>query len=315
MRRHIALRLLGLAGVLAAVSLVVFALMELVPGDPAQVILGPYATAENLERLRAEMALDRPWPERYARWISEVFRGDLGESTSLNRPVFDVLAERFPPTMLLAGTAFLLCASFGLIAGTVSAFRHNTWVDRFISLAVLAGLSVPSFALGLLLIAVFAIGLGWFPAGGMAPVAGESNLAVLGRHLFLPAVTLALVAAGIVARLMRTSMLEVQRQDFVRAARAKGLGEWKVLSCHVLRNALVAMIPVLALQAGFVIGGAVYIETVFQWPGLGSLLVQAIKARDLLLVQGAVLVLASAYVVLNLAADLVQMWLDPRLRE
>jgi peptide/nickel transport system permease protein len=157
--------------------------------------------------------------------------------------------------------------------------------------------------------------LGWLPAGGMRPVTGDASLAVLARHLVLPAATLALVAAGIVARLMRTSMLEVQRQDFVRAARAKGMGEWRVVTHHVLRNALVAMVPVLALQAGFVIGGAVYIETVFQWPGLGSLLVQAIRARDLLLVQGAVLVLASAYVVLNLAADLWQMWLDPRLRE
>ncbi len=315
MRRHIALRLLGLAAVLAAVSLIVFGLMELVPGDPAQVILGPYATEENLLKLRAEMGLDRPWPERYARWVGQLFRGDLGESSSLNRPVADVLAERFPPTLLLAGTAFLLCSVVGLAVGAVAALRQNTWVDRLLGLGVLAGLSVPSFALGLLFIAVFAIGLGWFPAGGMQPVTGEAGLAVLARHLVLPAVTLALVAAGIVARLMRTSMLEVQRQDFVRAARAKGLGEWRVTAHHVLRNAMVAMVPVLALQAGFVIGGAVYIETVFQWPGLGSLLVQAIRARDLLLVQGAVLVLASAYVVLNLAADLVQMWLDPRLRE
>ncbi len=315
MRRQIAVRLIGLAGVLAAVSLMVFGLMELVPGDPAQVILGPYATAENLERLRAEMALDRPWPERYARWVGNLARGDLGDSTSLNRPVAEVLAERLPPTLLLAGTAFLLCSVAGLAAGTVAALRQNTWVDRVLSLAVLAGLSVPSFALGLLFIAVFAIGLGWLPAGGMRPVTGDASLAVLARHLVLPAATLALVAAGIVARLMRTSMLEVQRQDFVRAARAKGLGDWRVVTHHVLRNALVAMVPVLALQAGFVIGGAVYIETVFQWPGLGSLLVQAIRARDLLLVQGAVLVLASAYVVLNLAADLWQMWLDPRLRE
>lgn len=315
MRRQVALRLLGLAGVLAAVSLMVFALMELVPGDPAQVILGPYATEENLQKLRAEMGLDRPWPERYARWVGQLARGDLGDSTSLNRPVAEVLAERFPPTLLLAGTAFLLCSVFGLAVGAVAALRQNTWTDRLLGLGVLAGLSVPSFALGLFFIAVFAIGLGWLPAGGMRPVAGEAGLAVLARHLLLPSVTLALVAAGIVARLMRTSMLEVQRQDFVRAARAKGLGEWRVTTHHVLRNALVAMVPVLALQAGFVIGGAVYIETVFQWPGLGSLLVQAIRARDLLLVQGAVLVLASAYVVLNLAADLVQMWLDPRLRE
>jgi peptide/nickel transport system permease protein len=315
MRRQIALRVLGLGGVLAAVSLVVFGLMALVPGDPAQVILGPYATAENLEKLRAEMALDRPWPERYARWLGNLLRGDLGESTSLNRPVREVLIERFPPTLLLAGTALLLCSLAGLAAGSWAALRHNTWTDRVISLVVLAGLSVPSFALGLLFIALFAIGLGWLPAGGMLPVTGEGGVVVRLQHLLLPAVTLALVAAGIVARLMRTSVLEVQRQDFVRTARAKGLGERRILIGHVLRNALVTMVPVLALQAGFVIGGAVYIETVFQWPGLGSLLVQAIRARDLLLVQGAVLVLATAYVVFNLAADLVQVWLDPRLRE
>lgn len=315
MRRQIALRLLGLVGVLAAVSLVVFGLMSLVPGDPAQVILGPYATAENLEKLRADMALDRPWPERYAQWVGNLARGNLGDSSSLNRPVFDVLVERLPPTLLLAGTALLLCCLFGLAAGAWAALRHNTWTDRALSLMVLAGLSVPSFALGLLFIALFAIGLGWFPAGGMLPVTGEGGLVVRLQHLTLPAVTLALVAAGIVARLMRTTMLEVQRQDFVRTARAKGLGEGRIVMLHILRNALVTMVPVLALQAGFVIGGAVYIETVFQWPGLGSLLVQAIQARDLLLVQGVVLVLAAAYVVFNLVADLVQVWLDPRLRE
>lgn len=315
MRRQIALRLLGLVGVLAAVSLVVFGLMSLVPGDPAQVILGPYATAENLEKLRADMALDQPWPERYARWVGNLARGNLGDSTSLNRPVIDVLAERLPPTLLLAGSALLLCCLTGVVAGVWAALRHNTWTDRVLSLMVLTGLSVPSFALGLLFIVVFAIGLGWFPAGGMLPVTGEGGLVVRLKHLALPAVTLALVAAAIVARLMRTSMLEVQRQDFVRTARAKGLGGGRIVILHILRNAMVSMVPVLALQAGFVIGGAVYIETVFQWPGLGSLLVQAIQARDLLLVQGVVLVLAAAYVVFNLAADLVQVWLDPRLRE
>lgn len=315
MIRQIIARLVALVGILFAVSVLVFGMMALVPGDPAQAILGPYATEETLTQLRREMALDRPLPEQYFRWIGNVLRGDFGTSYSLERPVIDELLDRLGPTLLLAGTAFVLCSLIGLLAGTMAAVRQNGWTDRIIGLVVLVGISAPSFWLGLLFLSVFSVGMGVLPSGGMRPVVGDAGWTSVLPHLLLPALTLAIVAAAVVARLMRTNMLEVLRLDYIRTARAKGMTERRVITRHAVRNAMVNMIPVLGLQAGFVIGGAVYVETVFQWPGLGSMLVQAIQTRDLLLVQGAVLLLAAGYVVFNLLADLLQQALDPRLRE
>lgn len=314
MKGLILTRIASLIGILFAVSVLVFGMMALVPGDPAQAILGSYATEENLTKLRRELALDRPLPEQYFRWIGNIFHGDFGTSYSLNRPVLDELLDRLGPTLLLAGSAFILCTALGLLLGIIAAVRQNAWPDRVLGIVVLLGISMPSFWLALLFIALFSVNLGWMPVGGMAPIVGDATLGTLVTHLALPAITLAAVAAGVVARLMRANMLEVLRQDYVRTARAKGMTERRVITRHVLRNALVNMVPVLGLQAGFVIGGAVYVETVFQWPGLGSMLVQAIQMRDLLLVQGAVLILASGYVVINLLADLIQQWLDPRLQ-
>jgi peptide/nickel transport system permease protein len=192
--------------------------------------------------------------------------------------------------------------------------RQYGWTDRFVTFLVLIGISTPSFFLGLLLILVFAVKLRWFPASGMYAVYGGGGLGDLAHHLVLPALTLAVVATGVIARLTRTAMLEVLRQDYIRTARAKGLTERRVIMRHAFKAALVSVIPVIGIQAGFVLGGAVYVETVFQWPGIGSMLVNAISTRDLLLVQGGVLVVAAAYVLFNLAADVVQSLLDPRLR-
>ncbi len=307
-------RLLFLPLVLFGVSLAVFFMMSLIPGDPAQAILGPYATPENLAKLRGELALDRALPVRYVSWVGGILRGDLGTSYSLNRPVLDEVFDRLGPTLLLAGTALALCTIFGLGAGVICAVRQNQWPDRVLGFLVILGISTPSFWLALLLVVVFAVHLQWFPAGGMLPVYGDMGLVPLLSHLALPAITLSLVAAAVLARLMRAGMLEVLRQDYVRTARAKGLSETRTIGVHACRNAITAMIPVIALQAGFVLGGAVYVETVFQWPGVGRMLVQAIQTRDILLVQGAVLVLASGYVLLNLAADTLQNLLDPKLR-
>jgi peptide/nickel transport system permease protein len=305
-------RLAMLPLVLLGVALVVFLIMSLVPGDPALAILGPYATPERLAALRAELGLDQPLPVRFARWLGSLLRGELGHSVSLERPVLDVVLERLGPTLLLAAAALALGTLAGLGAGMLAALRHNRPVDRLVTLGVVLGISLPSFWLGLLLILVFAIWLGWLPASGMVAVWGDGGVLDVARHLVLPAVSLALVAAGVIGRLTRGAAIDVLGADHLRLARGRGVRERRVLMVHGLKGVLARMVPVIGLQAGFVLGGAVYIETIFQWPGLGRLLVDAIAARDLLLVQGGVLVLASAYVLVNLAADLVQHQLDRR---
>jgi len=309
-------RLLLLVPVLFGISLVVFGVMSLVPGDPALAILGPYATAERLAQLRAELGLEHSWPVRYLTWLGGLLHGDLGRSVSLERPVLDLVLQRLGPTALLAGSALLLGTLLGLAAGILAALRHNRATDRWVTLGVLLGISIPSFWLGLLLILLFAVWLGWLPVAGMTSVwsnaEGLAAVPDVARHLLLPTLSLALVAGGVLGRLTRGAAIDVLASAPIRMARARGIPERRVLGVHALKSVLARMTPVIGLQAGFVIGGAVYIETIFQWPGLGRLLVEAIAARDLMLVQGGVLVLASAYVLVNLAADLAQYALDRR---
>lgn len=314
MAGYILKRLIALVPVLLGLTLIVFLIMAAIPGDPATAILGSYATPENVERLNQQLGLNRPLPEQYLVWLGNLLQGDFGRSYSLNRPVLDEVLERFSATLILAGTALILASIFGLLAGIVSAVRQFGWTDRIVTFFVLIGLSTPSFFLGLLLILVFAVNLRLLPASGMYAIYGGGDLPDLLRHLLLPAVTLAVVATGVIARLTRTAMLEVLRQDYIRTARAKGLSERRVIYLHAAKAALVAVVPVIGIQAGFVLGGAVYIETVFQWPGIGAMLVQAISTRDILLVQGGVLLVAASYVLFNLAADVAQSSLDPRLR-
>ena len=311
---YILKRLLAVVPVLFGLTLIAFAIMAAIPGDPATAILGSYATPENVEKLNRDLGLDKPLPQQYAIWLGNILQGDFGRSYTLNRPVIDEVLERFNATLVLAGAAMLLCSIFGLIAGIISAVRQFGWADRLITFVVLIGISVPSFWLGLMLILVFAVNLQWLPASGMYAIYGGGDLPDLLKHLVLPAITLSVVATGVIARLTRAAMLEVLRQDYIRTARAKGLTERRVIYRHAFKAALVSVIPVLGVQAGFVIGGAVYIETVFQWPGIGAMLVKAITTRDLLLVQGGVLVVAVAYLLFNLLADVLQSLLDPRLR-
>lgn len=314
MSAYIARRLLQLVPVLFGISLVVFLIMALLPGDPALAILGPYATADSLAALRAELGLDAPMWQRFVTWLGNVAHGDLGRSVTLQRPVADEIAERIGPTLLLAGTALLAAVVLGLAAGFAAAAHAGRWPDRVLTLIVLIGISTPQFWLGLIFILLFAVWLGWFPVSGMVAAWGGGGVADVLHHLALPAASLAVVVAGVLARLARTMTLEELAQDYVHMARARGLRERTVLCRHALPNVLGKLMPVIGLQAGFVLGGAVYIETVFQWPGIGRMLVDAISTRDLLLVQGGVLVIASAYVLVNLAADIAQHWLDPRIR-
>jgi peptide/nickel transport system permease protein len=306
-------RLAMIVPVLLGLSVIVFLIMALIPGDPALAILGSFATPENVAQLRQDLGLDRSLPAQYFIWLGNLLHGDFGRSYSLNRPVLDEVLDRLGPTLLLAGTSLLLCTLLGLAAGVVSAVRQYGWQDRVITLLVLVGLSTPSFWLGLVLVLLFAVQLHWFPVSGMVAIYGGGGPADILHHLVLPAVTLSVVATGVIARLTRSNMLEVLRQDYVRTARAKGLEERTVIGRHAFRNALVNIVPIVGIQAGFVLGGAVYIETVFQWPGIGRMLVTAISTRDILLVQGGVLVVAAWYVLINLATDLIQHLLDPRI--
>jgi peptide/nickel transport system permease protein len=310
---YVLFRLLQLIPVLFGISLVVFLIMALLPGDPALAILGPYATPESLASLRAELGLDQPLWRRFFIWLANVLQGDLGRSVTLQRPVLEEIAERIAPTMLLAATGLALSVALGLAAGAVAAAHRRQWQDKALTLAVLLGISTPQFWLALLLILVFAVWLHWLPVSGMLSVYAGGGLADLARHLVLPAVSLAVVVTGVLARLSRATMLEELSQDYVRMARAKGLTERQVVYRHAFRNMLGKMVSVIGLQTGFVLGGAVYIETIFQWPGMGRMLVDAISTRDLLLVQGGVLVMASAYVLVNLLADVLQHLLDPRI--
>lgn len=307
-------RLIGIIPVIIGLSLIVFLLMAMIPGNPAQALLGAFATPENVARVSAELGLDKPLWQQYFIWVNNLLHGDFGRSYVLNRPVIDEVLERLSATLLLGGCALLLSVVLGLLAGVTSAVRQFGWGDRVITLLVLIGISLPSFLIGLLMIMLFAVSLRWFPASGMFAIYGGGDALDLLHHLTLPAITLAIVATGVIARLTRTAMLEVLRQDYIRTARAKGVSERRVIWRHAFRVALVSVIPAIGIQAGFVLGGAVYIETVFQWPGLGAMLVKAVSTRDLLLVQGGVLVAAIAYVLINLLTDIVQACLDPRVK-
>lgn len=313
MAAYILKRLVAAIPVILGLSIIVFVIMAMIPGDPATAILGAYATPENVARINRELGLDQPLWIRYFIWVGNLLRGDFGRSFILNRPVIDEVSERFQATLILAGASFLLSSVFGLLVGIVSAVRQFGWTDRILTFVVLIGISMPSFWLGLILILQFAVRWKILPVSGMYSLYG-SDFGDLPRHLVLPAVTLAIVATGVIARLTRAAMLEVLRQDFVRTARAKGLPERTVIYKHAFRAALVSIIPVLGIQAGFVLGGAVYIETVFQWPGLGQMLVNAVSTRDILLVQAGVLVASTSYVLVNLIADVLQSMLDRRLR-
>ncbi|MET0314592.1 MAG: ABC transporter permease [Hansschlegelia sp.] len=298
--------------VLFGVSVVVFLVISLIPGDPALAILGSFATPENVAKLNADLGLDRPLPLRFLAWGHGVLTGDLGRSYALGRPVLDEVRERLGPTLLLAGAALALSVFLGIAAGVVSSVRQNSWADGLIRLALLLGISTPPFFLGILLITLFSVELGWFPTGGMRSLFGGGGLVDLLRHLALPAITLAVVATAIIGRVTRAAMLDALRQDYVRTARAKGVNEDRVIVRHALRNAIAGIAPIIGLQAGYVLGGAVYVESVFQWPGVGRMLVEAIGRRDILLVQGGVLTIAALYVAINVATDLVQAALDPR---
>jgi peptide/nickel transport system permease protein len=313
-RRYLARRLLLLVPVLAGVSIVIFLVLHLSPGDPAEIMLGSQATKEDLARLREQMGLNEPLPVQYVHWISHVLRGDLGRSLWMKRPVLPEVLQRLKATLLLTVTALVLSTVVGLAFGVASAAWPRSLLDRFSAAASLFGASMPSFWLGIVLMVIFALWLGWLPASGMFAPYGGGGAADLLSHLVLPAVTLAAASVTIVARLTRSTMLEALGQDYIRTARAKGVTEGFVVLRHGLKNALIPIVTVIGVQAGYLLGGAVLTETVFAWPGVGTLMVQGILARDFPLVQGCVLVVALSFALINLGVDLLYAWLDPRIR-
>jgi peptide/nickel transport system permease protein len=309
----LARRLLWMIPILLGISVIVFSMMHLAPGDPAEAILGPRGTEELLRQARRELGLDQPLYVQYGHWVLNAIHGDLGKSYRLNRPVAPEVLDRFKNSALLAGIAFVIAVVFGTLAGCVSAVRRGGLLDNTLMAVTVTGISMPPFYLSMLLIILFSVKLDLLPTGGMYDVRQDPTTGRLLVHLILPTLALAAVPIAVIARIMRSSMLEVVGQDYIRTARAKGLRDQAVVGRHALRNALIPVVAVVGLQVGYLLSAAALVEVVFSWPGLGSLLVQSVVQRDLPLAQGAVLVIAVVYVVVNILTDLIQAWLDPRI--
>jgi peptide/nickel transport system permease protein len=312
MGRYIARRLLTTVVVLGLVTLISFSVMHMVPGDPAVVMAGVGASADQVQRIREQFGLDAPFLVRLGRWYAGLLRGDLGNSILLGRTVAQAIVERMPVTLSLATLAFALTTVVGLALGTLAAVRQNTWVDRAVMAVSVLGVSVPNFWIGLLLIILFSVMLDWLPAGGYVPLA-ENPRAWL-RALVLPAGSLALLQVGLLARITRATVVESLRQDFVRTARAKGLPGSLVVVKHVFGNVMIPVMTVLGIVVSLLLSGSVVVETVFSIPGLGRLMATAILARDYPVIQGGLLVTALMFVGVNLVIDVLYAWLDPRIR-
>jgi peptide/nickel transport system permease protein len=309
---YILRRLVMLVPVLIVVGVVVFGLVHLTPGDPAAVILGDRATPEDIARLRTQLGLNDPLPVQFVRWFGNVLRLDFGESIFLGEPVTQALLNRVQPTVLLTLYALSIQVLIGIPAGVFAAVRYNSPLDRALTVMAISGSAIPTFFLGILLILIFAVRLRWLPSGGYVPF-GEDPAAHF-KGMLLPAFALGFSAAGLLARLVRSSMLDVLREDYVRTAFAKGLPEQLVIVRHALRNALIPALTVIGISIGALLGGAVVTETVFTIPGMGRLVVQSIARRDYPVIQGAIIAIAMTYVLVNLVVDVLYVYIDPRVR-
>ena len=336
MIRYILQRILLLIPTLLGVLTIVFFMVALSPGDPARVMLGERASPTQLANIRAELGLDRPLGEQYVRYIYRAVRLDFGRSIKTGRPVMEEIRELFPATVELALVAMIIATTLGIIVGVLSAVRQNTWVDYTAMVGALTGVSMPVFWLGLVLIMIFSVGLGWFPTGGRMEVRlyfqpitrlflldglilwiREGNPAYLQsalRHIVLPAVALGTIPIAIIARTTRSSMLETMRQDYVRTARAAGIPERRVIFRYALKNALLPVVTVVGIQFGLLLAGAILTETIFAWPGIGRWIYSAISARDYPAVQAGVAVVSTVFVLINLVVDILYSVVNPRIR-
>lgn len=307
-------RLLSTLLVLFGVSLIVFLLLQLVPGDPAVTILGSGATAEAVAALRTELGLDRALPIQFFDYLGGLVRGDLGRSLTVNAPVADIMLPRFANTIILTVAALILCIVVAVPLGVIAAHKQYSIFDRVSMMVSLAGASVPVYWFGLLLIGAFAVTLGWLPTSGMYNPRFPGGFTDLLAHLVLPAIAAALVPLAVIARMTRSVMIDILQQDYIRTLRASGLSTNSVLWRHALRNALPPIVNIIGLQVGYLLGGVVFVEVVFGWPGLGQQLYTSITQRGIPVVQAGVLFIALAFVIINLLADGAVGLLDPRTR-
>jgi len=313
MQRYIARRLVSIVPSLLIVSVIVFFLIHLTPGDPAVTMLGFDATQAEIDALRRHLGLDRPLGTQFVLWLGNVLRGNLGTSLFLDKPVVSVIVERLEPTLLLTLYALLIAVLLGVPAGVISAIKRNGLLDQVVMFLALMGLSIPDFWLALLLILGFAVGLRWLPAAGYQPL--SSGFSANFRYLILPSLSVGLGQAAYIARMTRTSMIDVITRDYIRTARAKGLAEWCIVGKHALKNALIPVITVAGMSFAIVMGGAATIaETIFTIPGVGRLVVSSIQRRDYPVIQGTIMFIACVYLLTNLIIDILYAWIDPRIR-
>ena len=304
MLNYLLKRLFSTIPVLIGISLLLFFMLRLLPGDPAQVLAGQMATPQEIENIRRQLGLDRPIYEQYANYLIRLVRFDLGRSARTQNPVTAEIWARLPNTLLLAVAAISLACLFGIPAGIISAVRPYSWIDYLVTTSALFGMSMPVFWLGLMLVVLFSVILKWLPAGGTGSW----------QHVILPSFTLAAFVVAFIARMTRSTMLETLSQDFTTTARSKGLQERVVIIKHALKNAMIPIITVVGLQFGLLLGGTVLTETVFAWPGLGRLIVDSIMARDYPVIQGTILIFGLLYIMVNLVVDLIYALVDPRIR-
>jgi len=312
MYQYVAQRLIQLVVVLFILSIVVFTIVRLIPGDPAAVMLGTEATPQALAQIRREMGLDAPLPIQYVKWLQNVMAGNFGTSWVTRKPALDLILGALPVTVQLVGTAFVIAILIAFPAGIFAALRPRSWIDQGATTLALIGISMPSFWLGIMLILLFALQFRWLPPSGYVPFTSNPVNAL--RATALPAFTLGVALAAPLTRFLRSGMLDVLALDYIRTARAKGVPEGSVIGHHALRNALLSVVTVLGLQLGALLGGSIVIEQVFGWPGIGRLSLAAIQQRDYGVVQGIVLFVAAAFVVVNFVVDLIYLYLDPRIR-
>ena len=312
MKTYIARRLLALVPVALVVATVAFVLIHVAPGDPASIIAGPDASPDDIARLHRQLGLDAPFHVQLFRWYGRLARGDLGQSIFLRRPVLEAILDRAEPTILLTLYALVIAVVLGVPAGVIAARHHDGTADQALMAGALVGISIPNFLLGLLLILFFSVRLGWFPVAGYSPL--EYGWFGTLRSLTLPAFALGVVQSALIARIARSAMLDVLREQFIVAGRAKGLGERAVVYKHALKNAMIPTVTVIGISLAILISGSVIVEQVFNIPGLGRLIISAVLRRDYPVIQGVVICIAGIYMLVNLAVDLSYVVFDPRVR-